>query len=52
MRRDESHVTRRVINMNFWEEKGHGRDVWIIDCEKDDMSRRGVNSEMTVRREE
>jgi hypothetical protein len=52
MRRDESHITKRVMSMNV---DGHPRGLprkrWM-DCVKDDMKIRGVSMEMTSGRRE
>ncbi|CAK1594062.1 unnamed protein product [Parnassius mnemosyne] len=53
MRRNESHVTKRVLNMNVEGHTGRGRPNkrWI-DCVKSDMRMKGVSMEMTADREE
>jgi hypothetical protein len=48
MRRDESHVTKRVMSVNVDGHSGRGRarKRWM-DCVKDDMKIKGVSMEMT-----
>jgi hypothetical protein len=48
MRKDESHITKRVMTMNVngHPRRGRPRKRWM-DCVKDDMKIRGVSMEMT-----
>jgi hypothetical protein len=52
MRRDDSHVTRRVLSMNVegCKRRGRPRKRWM-DCVRDDMNRKEVSDEMTGDRE-
>jgi hypothetical protein len=53
MCRDESHITKRVMNMNVDGQPSRGRPKkrWM-DYVKDDMRIKGVNMEMTSDRRE
>ena len=53
MRRDENHVTKRVMNMNVDGHKGRGRPKkgWM-DCVKNYMGMKGVSADMTGNRTE
>jgi hypothetical protein len=53
MRRNESHITKRVKSMNVDRHPRRGRPKkrWM-DCVKDDMRIKGVNMEMTSDRRE
>jgi hypothetical protein len=53
MRRDESHITKRVMSMNVDGHPSRGRPKkrWT-DCVKDDIRVRGVSMEMTSDRRE
>ena len=53
LRRDEHHVTRKVMSMNVEGYKGRGRPkkVWMV-CVKNDMCVKGVTAEMTNDRDE
>ncbi|XP_075976494.1 uncharacterized protein LOC142976812 [Anticarsia gemmatalis] len=53
MRREESHVTRRVMNMNVSGHVSRGRPKkrWM-DCVKEDMNKKGVSTELTAERDE
>jgi hypothetical protein len=52
MRREEIHVTRRVMNMNVegWRGRGQPKKRWI-DSVKQDMRETAVSEEMTSDRE-
>jgi hypothetical protein len=53
MRRDESHITKRVMTINV---DGHSSRGWLrnrwMDCVKDDMKIKGVNMEIANDRRE
>jgi tRNA U34 5-methylaminomethyl-2-thiouridine-forming methyltransferase MnmC len=51
MRRDESHVTKRVMSMNVDGQPSRGRPKkrWM-DCVKDDMRIKGGSIEITSNR--
>jgi hypothetical protein len=53
IRRDESHITKRVMYMNVdgHHSRGWPRKRWK-DCVKDDMNKKGVGMEMTSDRKE
>lgn len=53
MRREESHVTRKVMNMNVdgYRSRGRPKKRWM-DCVKDDMCRNGVSTDMAEDRKE
>lgn len=53
MRRDERHVTKRVLNLNVegYVGRGRPRKRWV-DCVVNDMRVKGVSMEMTADREE
>jgi hypothetical protein len=53
MRRDESHITKRVMTMNVdgHPSRGRPRKIWM-DSVKDDMKIKGVSMEMTSDRRE
>jgi hypothetical protein len=53
MRRDESHITKRVMSMNVdgHTRRGRHKKRWI-DCVKDDMRIKRVTMEMTSHRRE
>jgi hypothetical protein len=48
MRKDESHITKRVMSMNVdgYPSRGRPKNRWM-DCVKDDMRIKGVSMEMT-----
>ena len=47
-RRDETHVTKRVMNINVdgWRERGRPKKRWM-DCAMNDMKEKGVSDSMT-----
>jgi hypothetical protein len=53
MRTDESHITKRVININVDGDprRGQPKKRWI-DCVKDDMRLKGVSMEIASDRRE
>jgi hypothetical protein len=53
MRRDESHITKRVMTLNVdgHPSRGRPRKRWM-DCVKEDMKIKGVSKEMTSDRRE
>jgi hypothetical protein len=53
MRREEKHVTKRVMSMNVegWRERGRPKKRWI-DCAKQDIREMEVDDEMTTDRGE
>jgi hypothetical protein len=53
MRKDESHITKRVMTMNVdgHPSRGRPRERWM-DCVKDDMKTKGVTMEMMSDRRE
>jgi tRNA U34 5-methylaminomethyl-2-thiouridine-forming methyltransferase MnmC len=53
MRRDESHITKRVVSMNVdgHPRRGRPKKRWM-DCVKDDMKIKRVSMEMTSDRRE
>jgi hypothetical protein len=53
MRREEKHVTRRVMNMNVkaWRERSRPNKRWI-DCVSQDMRKMDVSGEVTNERGE
>jgi hypothetical protein len=53
MRRDESHITKRVMSMNVdgCPSRGRPKKRWM-DCVKDDMRIKGVSMEITSDRRE
>ena len=53
MRRDDTHVTKRVIDMNVdgWRERGRPKRRWM-DCVTNDMLEKGVDDAMTANRGE
>jgi hypothetical protein len=53
LRRDESHIIKRVMNMNVdgHPSRGRPRKRWM-DCVKDNMKIKGVSMEMTSGRRE
>jgi hypothetical protein len=53
MRRDVSHITKRVMSVNVDENprRGRPRKRWM-DCVKDDMRIKGVSMELTSDRRE
>jgi hypothetical protein len=53
MRRDESHITKRVMSVNVNGHPRRGRPKKRgMDCVKDDMRIKGVSTEMTTDRRE
>lgn len=48
MRRDETNISKRIMNMNFdgWKGRGRPKKRWM-DCVKKDMSEKGVNDLVT-----
>jgi hypothetical protein len=49
LRRDESHITKRVMSMNVdgHARRGRPKKIWM-DCVKDEMRIKGVSMEMTM----
>ena len=53
MRRDETHVTKRVmsINVDGWRGRGRPKKRWM-DCVRDDINEKGVDDTVTSDRTE